>query len=69
MSKAIHAFSIAYYDRHHVRRRCSRVDPETLKLRMEVIGVLPKLGAQFRLSRAEFQRFENGRNHYGRQRT
>src|SRR5438270_13609849 len=36
---------------------------------MEVIGVLPKLRAQFRLSRAELQRLENGRNHHRRQRT
>src|SRR5207249_7917457 len=37
------------------------------KLRVKVIGVFPKLRTQFRLTGAELQRLQNGRDHYRRQ--
>src|SRR6266496_1162605 len=69
MPKPIHALSISNDDGHHIRCRCSGVEPEDLKLRMEIIGILPKLRTQFRLTGAELQCFQNGRDHHRRQRT
>src|SRR4029077_3991085 len=67
MPQPIHALAIADDDRHHVRGRRSAVESQALKLRMEIIGVLPKLGAKFRLTRAELQCLENCRDHHRRQ--
>src|SRR5262249_13487340 len=64
----IHELAIANDDRHHVSYRCLRVESNLVELSMEVIGVLPKFGAQFRLSRPELERFENRGDHDGRQR-
>src|ERR1043166_6747668 len=69
MPKAIHALSVTDDDRHHIGCRCSAIESKDSKLRVKVIGVFPKLRAQFRLAGAEFERFENCCNHHGRQRT
>jgi hypothetical protein len=69
MPKPIHALTIGDDDGHHVRCRFSGVEPQASKLRMEVIGILPKLHTQFRLAGAKLQRLENGRDHHWRQRT
>src|SRR5438552_18817283 len=69
MTEPIHALTIGDDDGHHVSCRFSGVEPQASKLRMEVIGVLPKSCTQFRLGGAEFERLENGRNHHWRQRT
>src|SRR5207245_11708911 len=57
MPQPIHALPITNDNRHHVCRRSPSIQSETTKLRVEVIGVFPKLGPQFRLLRAELQRF------------
>src|SRR5437667_12797414 len=69
MPKPIHPLSIADDDRHHIGCRCSAIESKASKLRVEVIGVFPKLRAQFRLTGAELERLQNGRNHHRRQRT
>src|SRR6266702_1537567 len=69
MPQPIHAPSITDDNGHHIRCRCSSVEAEALKLRVKVIGVFPKLRAQFRLTGAELERFQNGRDHHWRQRT
>src|SRR6266576_4327429 len=69
MPQPIHALSISNDNGHHIRCRCSGVEPEGIKLRMEIIGVLPKLRTQFRLAGAELQCFQNGRDHHRWQRT
>src|SRR6266566_8195707 len=69
MTEPIHPLAIANDDRHDVCCRCSGIKPETAKLRVEVIGVLPKFSAQFWLARAELKGFENCRDHNRRQRT
>ena len=53
----VHQLAITNHNRHHVSCRCSRVESELVELSVEVLSVFPKLRAQFRLSRAEFQRF------------
>src|SRR4029453_6998865 len=65
VSEPIHAFPIHNDNRHHGGLRSSNIQSETTKLRVEVIGVFPKLGPQFRLLRAELQRFYNCRDHHG----
>src|SRR5215471_8381780 len=67
--KPIHALSISDNDKHHIRYRCAGIEPEAFKLRVKVIGILPKLRTQFWLTCAELQRFENGCDHHRRQRT
>src|SRR5437016_9630931 len=69
MPNPVHALAISYDDWHYVRCRCSGVETQAFKLRLEIIGVFPKLGTQFRLTGAELQRLENGRDHHGRKRT
>src|SRR5437667_6057637 len=69
MPKPIHALSITNDDGHYVGCRSSGIESKASKLRVEVIGVFPKLHPQFRLTGAEFQCFQNGRNHHRRQRT
>src|SRR3954452_15685637 len=64
MAKAIHTLSITDNDWHDVSRRFPCVQAQILKLRMEVLGVFPELRAQFRLSRAELERFENSRDYH-----
>src|SRR5207244_11660219 len=41
VTKSIHSFSIADYNRHDVSGRCACIDTETSQLGMEVIGVFP----------------------------
>src|SRR5882724_9923995 len=62
----IHAFPITNDNRHDVGRRFSSIQSKTSELRVEVIGVFPKLGPQFRLTGAELQRLENCGDHYRR---
>src|SRR6266571_2424753 len=69
MPQPIHAPSITDDNGHHIRCRCSSVEAEALKLRVKVIGVFPKLRAEFRLTGAELERFQNGRDHHWRKRT
>src|SRR5207249_4033650 len=69
VTEPIHALTIGDDDGHHVSCRFSGVEAQASKLRMEVIGILPKLRTQFRLGGAEFERLENGRDHHRRQRT
>src|SRR5438132_9362666 len=68
MTNPIHPLPIADNNRHYVSCRCPGVDPEIAKLRVEVVSVFPKLHTQFWLARAELERFENCRDHNGRQR-
>src|SRR5437870_10547918 len=67
MPKPIHPLSIADDDRHHIGCRCSAIESKASKLRVELISVFPKLRTQFRLTGAELQRLQNGRDHYWRQ--
>src|SRR5207244_9697849 len=67
MPKPIHPLSITNDDRHHIGCRCSAIESKASKLRVKVIGVFPKLRTQFRLTGAELQRLQNGRDHYRRQ--
>src|SRR5882724_1005198 len=69
MPSPIHALSIPDDDWHHICCRRAGVQSEISELRVEIIGVLPKLLAQFRLTGAELQRFENRRDHHWWQRT
>src|SRR5881397_2602845 len=41
VTKSIHSFSIADYNRHDVGGRCACIDTKTSQLGMEVIGVVP----------------------------
>ena len=63
MTEPIHPFAIADDNRHHLGCRLSGIKPEAAKLRVEVIGILPKLCAQFWLTRTELKRLENCRDH------
>src|SRR4029453_13490614 len=61
----VHQLAITNHNWHHVGCRCSCVESELVELSVEVLGVFPKLRAQFGLARAEFQGFENCRDHDG----
>src|ERR1700758_4732218 len=69
MPQPIHASAITNDDRHHISRRRSGVEAEALKLRVKVIGIFPKLHTQLRLTCADLEGLQNGRNHHRRQRT
>ncbi len=57
MPEPIHAFPITNDNGHHIGRRFSSIQSKSSELRVEVIGVLPKLGPQFRLPGTQLQRF------------
>src|SRR5947209_5081221 len=59
MTEPIHPFAIADDNRHHVGCRLPGINSETAKLRMKIIGVLPKLRTQVWLTCAKLKRFEN----------
>src|SRR4029434_6061110 len=69
MAQPIHAFALADDDGHDVGCRAAGIDAEAAESRMKVIGVFPKLPAEFRLAHADFKRFERRRDDDGRQRT
>src|SRR5438045_9686742 len=68
-AQSIHSIAITDDNMHHISSRCSSVEAEALKLRVKVIGVFPKLCAQFGLTGAELERLQKGRDHHWRQRT
>src|SRR5437870_2028899 len=58
VTEPIHTLTIGDDDGHHVRCRFSGVESQASKLRMEVIGVFPKLRTQLRLCGAELERLK-----------
>src|SRR5689334_17575500 len=62
VAHTIPALAIADDDRHHICCGGTGIEAQALKLRVEIIGVLPKTRAEFRLTRAKLKRLENGRD-------
>src|SRR5262249_11068068 len=68
MGEPVHAFSIADYNRHHIRIGIARINAEAVKLLAKVIRIFPKPLSQFRSCGSELERLGNSRDHHRGQR-